>query len=167
MDVADGPLGKYSEENIMLGLDPGRDKTGFAFVNVNSEGKLLASGIFTSSERGNFFRTLEAQENISRWIIEGDSQNINYSRIKFIALGNGTGSKEFHDYVKSISDYEIIIVNERNTTLEARGLYWKIHRPSLLMRLIPESMRVPARILDDLAAWAIALRALSVLHEKI
>ena len=90
-----------------------------------------------------------------------------FSEIKFIALGDGTGSKEFYDYIKTVTSYEIIIVNERNTTLEARGLYWKLHRPGFLMRLLPESLRVPARILDDLAAWAIALRALRVLHEKI
>ena len=161
MAMVNGQVGKYSEENIILALDPGRDKTGFALVDM--QGSLLASGIFSSSERDNFFRNM----NFSEWLIEGSSKNIADSQIKFIALGDGTGSKEFHDYVKTVTSYEIIIVNERNTTLEARGLYWKLHRPGLLMRLIPESLRVPARILDDLAAWAIALRALRVLHEKI
>ena len=165
MDVAAGSMGIHSEKNIILALDPGRDKTGFAFLDF--DGRLLASGIFSSSERDNFFRTLESGESFSRWTLEGDSKSVNHSQIKFIALGNGTGSKEFHDYVKTVADYQIIIVNERNTTLEARGLYWKLHRPSLLMKLIPESLRVPARILDDLAAWAIGLRALRVLREKI
>ena len=165
MDVASRSMGIHSEEDIILALDPGRDKTGFAFVDT--DGKLLASGIFVSSERDNFFRTLDSDKNFSAWTLEGSSKNIAHSRVKFIALGNGTGSKEFHDYVKSIACCDIMIVNERNTTLEARSLYWKIHKPGLLMKLIPEGLRVPARILDDLAAWAIALRALSVLSEKI
>lgn len=54
----------------------------------------------------------------------------------------------------------IVIINEHNTTLEARSLYWKIHTPGLLARLIPEGIRIPKRTLDDLAAWAIASRAL-------
>ncbi|MBR0203998.1 MAG: hypothetical protein IJQ56_06520, partial [Synergistaceae bacterium] len=65
------------------------------------------------------------------------------------------------------TDYEIKVVNEKNTTLEARELYWRLHEPSFLMRLIPKNLRVPDRILDDLAAWAIGLRALKVLREKI
>ena len=154
MDVANGSMGVYPEKDMILALDPGRGKTGFAFVDM--QGSLLASGIFASSERDNFFRDFD--RGIS--FLEGSAENITHSRIKFIALGNGTGSKEFHDYVKRVTDYEIKVVNERNTTLEARELYWQLHKPSLLQRLIPKSLRVPDRILDDLAAWAIALRAL-------
>ncbi len=40
------------EKYITLGLDPGRDKTGFAFVN--REGGLLLSGIFPASCRLSF-----------------------------------------------------------------------------------------------------------------
>ena len=36
------------QEYIALAFDPGRDKTGFAFMNT--EGSLLASGIFTADE---------------------------------------------------------------------------------------------------------------------
>ena len=54
MAVADGQMGIHSrEEYIVLGLDPGRDKTGFAFAD--EEGGLIASGIFPSSESDIFF----------------------------------------------------------------------------------------------------------------
>ena len=161
MDVANGSMGIYPEKDMILALDPGRDKTGFAFVDM--QGNLLASGIFESSQRDKFFENLGG--GIS--FLEGNAERITHSRVKFIALGNGTGSKEFHDYVKRVTDYEIKVVNEKNTTLEARELYWRLHEPSFLMRLIPKNLRVPDRILDDLAAWAIGLRALKVLREKI
>lgn len=156
MDVADGQMGIHAGEKcLVLGFDPGRDKIGFAFADF--EGELILSGIFASSEREKFF------EDISGFIIE---QRINiipeniFSHLKFIAIGNGTKSKEFYDYVSEKFNCEIIITDEKNTTLEARSLYWKIHEPDLWVKLLPEGMRVPGRILDDLAAWSIVLRAL-------
>ena len=148
------------EKHIVLGLDPGRDKTGFAFVN--DEGGLIASGIFPSSESDRFFGAVMTGESLAEFTIEGDSQALSQipDSIRFIAIGNGTHSKDFTAKVRAAFSCEVMTVDERNTTLEARGLYWKIHAPNFWMRLIPEGLRVPARVLDDLAAWAIALRAL-------
>ena len=161
MAVAYGQMGIHSREKyIVLGLDPGRDKTGFAFVD--DEGGLITSGIFPSSRSDNFFRAVIAGENLTEFLIEGDSQVLPKipDSIKFITIGNGTHSKDFTERVKAAFSCEVLTVDERNTTLEARGLYWKIHAPNFWTRLIPEGLRVPARVLDDLAAWAIALRAL-------
>ena len=163
MGVVDGQMGIHvRQEYIVLGIDPGRDKTGFAFVD--DRGALLASGIFPSNEADNFFSAvLAGREYFSSWLIEGSAESLHenlLSAIKFIAIGDGTHSKNFTERVRESLPCEILTVDERNTTLEARGLYWKIHRPSFLMRLIPEGVRVPARVLDDLAAWAIALRGL-------
>ena len=156
MVLADGQMGIYTgKESLILGLDPGRDKVGFAFVNLN--GDLITSGIIPTSERDKFF----AGENLSSYIIEGERDSISLSNVKFIALGNGTSSKEFHEYVRNKVTCEIIIVDEKNSTLDARKLYWKIHKPGFFARMLPESLRVPKRILDDLAAWEISLRALN------
>ena len=140
------------EKDLALGLDPGRDKTGFAFVNL--DGDLLLSGIFPSCETEKFF------DNFTPYVIERrlDSETPEIiSRIKFIAVGNGTTSKNFTEQLRRITGHEIVTVDEKNTTVEARSLYWKIHRPGIFMRLLPEGMRVPPRVLDDLAAWAVAL----------
>ena len=154
MVLDNGQMGIYYEKKLVLGLDPGRDKVGFAFVELN--GDLILSGIFPTSERDKFF----TGENISEFVIEKRGC-VNLSDVKFIALGNGTHSKEFHKYVKNKVACEIVIVDERNTTLEARKLYWKIHKPGFFAKLLPEGLRVPERVLDDLAAWGIALRALN------
>ena len=160
--MANGQMGIHSREDIVLGIDPGRDKTGFAFVNF--EGELLVSGIFASSEAEEFFRAvLAGREKIASWLIEGNQESLPddlLSAIKFIAIGDGTHSEIFTERVQANLPCEIITVDERNTTLEARNLYWRIHRPSLWQRLVPEGLRVPARVLDDLAAWSIALRGL-------
>ncbi len=156
MALANGQMGIYTgEKSLVLGLDPGRDKVGFAFVKLN--GDLIASGIFPANERDKFF----AGENLSGYVIEGKADSILLGGVKFIALGNGTNSKNFHEYVKSKLTCEIIIVDEKNSTLDARKLYWKIHKPGLFVRILPEKFRVPKRILDDLAAWEISLRALN------
>ena len=150
-----GQMGIYiREKSIILAFDPGRDKTGFAFADM--EGGLLLSGIFPANERDEFFRSLSAGD-VSRWRIEGNGTAFAPS---VIAVGDGTYSREFREYVHDRLNAEVLTVDERNTTLEARGLYWRIHRPGLLMRLLPEGLRVPGRVLDDLAAWAVALRAL-------
>ncbi len=148
------------EKNLILAFDPGRDKTGFALVNFN--GGLIFSGMFPSQEREKFFDMLLNKKSIEEFIIEGEDKEYKnfFSRIKFIAVGNGTHSKEFYENAKNKfpSEFEIKIVDEKNTTLEARKLYWKIHKPGFFIKILPEGLRVPKRVLDDLAAWAIALR---------
>ena len=207
MAVADGQMGIHvREERIVLGLDPGRDKTGFAFVD--GEGELIVSGIFPSGESGRFFAAVMANfcggdavmnshddvmnlhdavmnphddamnlhgdahnphgdamnlhtEALSEWIIEKVSPlPENISSIAFIAIGNGTHSKAFTQQVRAALPCKIITVDEKNTTLEARSLYWSLHAPSFWVRLLPEGLRFPARVLDDLAAWSIAVRGL-------
>ena len=143
---------------IILALDPGRNKTGFAFVDF--DGRLLASGIFLTDEREKFFDELESSSpKFLSWLKEGSTENFN-EPVSLIIIGNGTTSGEFSLYVQERASCEIIPVDEKNTTLEARELYWKIHRPGLITRLLPEGLRVPKRTLDDLAAWAVALRGL-------
>ena len=142
-----------AESDFVLAFDPGRDKSGFAFVDF--DGGLIASGIFPTSE----FKRLT--DDLSPYIIEGVPPENAIQRVKLIIIGNGTHSREFAERVKAtITGHEVMTVDERNTTLEARGLYWKLHRPGIFMRLLPEGMRVPGRVLDDLAAWAVALRGL-------
>lgn len=161
MAVADGQMGIYTREKyLVLGLDPGRDKTGFAFVD--SEGRLIVSGIFPSSESDDFFRAVIDGGSLAEFIIEKNSplpENLSAS-LKFVAIGSGTHSKDCTSQVRAIFTCEVLTVDERNTTLEARSLYWRLHKPNFWIRLLPEGLRVPNRLLDDLAAWAIALRAL-------
>lgn len=158
MAVADGQMGIHAqeEEGLVLAFDPGRDKTGFAFTAP--DGSLLLAGIFPTNEQDRFFACVLSREGLSEWLTEGSCGSLT-GNIEFIAVGDGTHSKDFTQKVKASLPYPVLTVNEKNTTLEARNLYWKLHSPSFWMRLLPEGMRVPARVLDDLAAWSIAIRA--------
>ena len=156
MALASRQMGIYTrEKDLALGLDPGRDKTGFAFVNF--DGELLLSGIFPSNETEKFF------DDFTPYIVERKidfSAEEIISQVKFIAVGNGTTSRDFTEKLRTITGHEIITVDEKNTTIEARNIYWKIHRPGIFLRFLPEGMRVPPRVVDDLAAFAVALRGL-------
>ena len=153
-------------EKIILGVDPGRDKIGFAFVNYNNR-ELILSGIFYFNELENFINKIKIFNNLNNfkdfeeWQRENFINNFNLNKNfeLIIALGDGTKSREFKDYLENNLNNKIIIVDETGTTLEARNLYWRLHKPKLLTRLLPQGMRVPERILDDLAAWAVARRA--------
>jgi hypothetical protein len=50
---------------------------------------------------------------------------------------------------------ELETADEYGTTLKGRELYWKLHPPKGLWKLVPTSLRTPPRDIDDLAAWAI------------
>ncbi len=147
---------------MILGLDPGRDKIGFAFTDL--DGGLISSGIFQQIEHVLFFHALLSDpHSLSRWTIEGNTDALPTPlahSLEFAAIGNGTHSQPFTDLAKNSLPCKVLTVDERNTTLEARSLYWKLHKPGIFMRLLPEGLRVPNRVLDDLAAWAIAVRAL-------
>ena len=52
--------------------------------------------------------------------------------------------------------FDVKIVDEKNTTLEARKLYWKKNPPSGWRRLLPISMQVPPVPVDDIAAEVLA-----------
>ena len=86
MVLDNGPLDVYlRQRDLILAFDPGRDKTGFALVNL--DGELIFSGIFPSIEREKFFDALLNAKSIDEFIIEKISEN-NFSalisRIKFI-----------------------------------------------------------------------------------
>ena len=77
-----------------------------------------------------------------------------------ILVGDGTGHREVVAALRR-RGFEPRIVDERNTTLEARSLYFRDHPARGLARLLPAGMRSPERSIDDYAAYAIALRWLA------
>jgi hypothetical protein len=80
-------------------------------------------------------------------------------------MGNGTGAREFMASVGGFP-FEVEFVREKGTTLEARNLYWNLHPPAGWLRFVPRSLIVPPRDIDDLAAWAIALRYKRILFSQ-
>ena len=119
---------------MIVGLDPGKN-VGVAFVNA--EGELGYRNIVT----------LEALE------------TLHLPRGATLVVGNGTGAEGVKGVLRKRS-LSFTVVDEAGTTLEARALYFKDHPPRGLLRLLPEGLRLPPKLLDDYAAYAIVLRYL-------
>ena len=150
---------------MILGIDPGRGKTGWAIVK--EEGSLLMSGIFPTAAGEGFFQGIIelSGEKIEPFMLEGLAQDIETVRLSECLIGNGTG-KNILLFLAQGLPVRVQLVPEKGTTLASRDLYWKIHPPRGVQRILPASLRVPPRDVDDLAAWAIVLRYLEQQGKK-
>lgn len=142
---------------MFLGIDPGRDKVGWALTDA--EGELLLSGIFRAEDAALFFSAFESGvlERLAPFILEKTPGEITDFASAELLMGDGTGKEYLLSLAQSAS-LGVKLVSERETTLLARRLYWKLHPPRGVWRLVSTSFRIPPRDIDDLAAWAIVLR---------
>jgi hypothetical protein len=167
MDVALSPLGFHDGRSLMLaGIDPGREKFGWAMVE--SDGRLLLSGI---APRGDFNTWLEAATagttgGFAEWVRERYFFELQLPPCEKILLGSGTGMKEMAEKIR-LKNEPFETVPEAYSTLRARKLYWILHPPRGLVRLLPLSFRVPPRPVDDLAAWRLVLDYLGFMADEI
>lgn len=137
---------------MKCGIDPGRHKIGFALVEAN---ELLFSAIIPKADEERLRETLVSQswENFTQWRQEGSLERLNGRKLQKICVGDGTSSSEIICLLEK--ELTIEVTDEKGTTLEGRKRYWLLHPPRGLWRLVPVSLRVPPRDIDDLAAWAL------------
>ena len=129
-----------------LGIDPGRDKTGLAIVR--EDGALRSQKVVrTGSLRNSIPEFLEER------LVSGNVWSL-HRVLAGIVIGNGTNSVPIHE------------IGEAHSTEEARRLYWKIHPPKGLRRLIPLGLQVPPVPLDGYAAVVQVRRYLAALAEQ-
>ena len=126
---------------VILGIDPGTRKAGFALVDEG--GEILELGIEGTEALADRVRRMGATRDI-----------------RAIALGKGTHSREVGRALASLG-VPVVLVDEYETTLAARKLYFLEHPPRGWRRLIPLGMQLPPRPIDDYAAVLIARRFLS------
>lgn len=136
---------------MFCGIDPGRFKIGIAFADGE---KLLYSAIIPKVNESVICAALENGEwhLLDDWRREGRLANLAGRSVEKIYLGNGTSSSELG---KKLERLCVEVTDERGTTLKGRKLYWKLHPPRGLWRLVPTSLRTPPRDIDDLAAFCI------------
>lgn len=128
----------------ILGIDPGRLKTGVAVVG--DKGETLWRAIIQPD-------ALEARlpELLNQWQIE------------VIALGDSTASDNARAQIeRAIAELpvELRVVDESGSTLEARPLYWADNPPRGWRKLVPLSLQEPPEPIDDYAAVIVARRSL-------
>ena len=107
---------------MVLGLDPGRDKVGWAFVG--REGELLRSGIFPSRERALFWRALRAwdQDLLDTWTLERPFEKRGVAMPDVFVVGKGTcGGALAADLRAQSFGGRVLCVDEKGTTLEVKN----------------------------------------------
>jgi RNase H-fold protein (predicted Holliday junction resolvase) len=123
-----------------VGIDPGRSKCGFAVV-------------YDDGERGcvDVVPTPDIAERIDREVREG--------AVAALCVGHATSSSAIIEMCKTRwPEIPRSIVDETNTTLEARALYFVDHPPRGLWRFVPRGLLVPKAPLDGYAAVLIVDR---------
>lgn len=126
---------------MILGIDPGTRKAGYALVG--RDGTALVIGI----------------EEISALRARAE-RLVGEHAVTAIALGSGTNRDVLMAQLGDLG-VPIRVVDERETTLRARALYFADHPPRGWRRLIPLGMQMPPRPIDDYAAVLIARRLLA------
>ncbi len=119
---------------MIVAFDPGRN-VGMAVVSA--EGKLLERRILTLAE-------------VATVPLPSDAR---------VIVGDATGSSALQAILRE-REVDFVLVDERDSSLEARKLYLRDHPPRGLERLLPPGLRSPPGPIDDYAAYALALRYL-------
>ena len=129
---------------MILGFDPGRDKCGIAIGNRDR--KIYLHQTIVSGEAIAYI-----DKSLDRWSIE------------LIVMGNLTTAKDWYRRLRaSFASLTIEMINEENSTVEARDRYWQMYPPQGLQKLIPQGLRTPPRPIDDIVAILLIERYLLV-----
>ena len=140
---------KFSpSDSVILGFDPGKDKCGVAVMGLDRQ-----------------LQYHEVVSSVEAIAIIGDL----YQKypISLLVMGNQTTSKSWKQQIeeKLSPTVNIILVDERYSSLEARDRYWQMYPPKGLTKLLPKGMRTPPRPIDDIVAILLIERYLNRLTE--
>ncbi|MHB8178234.1 MAG: RuvC family protein [Vulcanimicrobiaceae bacterium] len=124
----------------VLGVDPGTAKVGYAVLDP--AGLVLVRGIVPPRELSELLARLAAAQ-----------------AIDVVALGSGTNARQVRAILEGMG-LPLCSIDERETTLRARALYFAEHPPHGWRRLIPIGLQLPPVPIDDYAAVLIARRYL-------
>jgi RNase H-fold protein (predicted Holliday junction resolvase) len=130
----------------VLAIDPGSSKCGMALVSRDegTDVKILWRAI---TPRDQVLQAIEAA--------------LKLAQFQTVVIGGGTTSR---DLVKDIRDacpgLGLLVIDEKDTTLQARERYWEHNPRSGWRRLLPASLQMPPEPVDDFVAVILAERVL-------
>ncbi len=126
------------EEEIIIAIDPGTKKCGYAVVDSN-------------------LSVLQREVTPIDKIRNNIEDSFKIYKINKIILGDGTNYKQIEKKLKNyFPRLKIILIEEDFSTLEARKKYFEAHPPRGISKLIPLSLRVPPCQYDDFVAVLLA-----------
>ncbi|MFS8857823.1 resolvase [Synechococcus sp. H55.7] len=133
---------RLEEGRVLIGFDPGRDKCGLAVVQVQPVWQVLHREVVLAGEAPARLQSLWQQFGAER-----------------VILGNQTTAQAWKHQLESlIPPPQIVLVDERHSSEEARRRYWDFYPPRGWERLLPKGMRMPAKAYDDLVALILVER---------
>lgn len=134
------PAPDFASIPIVLSIDPGRDKCGVAIVRAS--GEVVELDVFPRAT-----------------ILATVLQLLQKHGVRQIVLGHATTSRDLSEQLqRECPDIDITTIDETNSTIEARALFWRAHPPRGLARIIPLGLQTPPRPVDDFAAVVLARR---------
>jgi RNase H-fold protein (predicted Holliday junction resolvase) len=127
-----------------LGFDPGRDKCGMAVLETN---------------HCVHYHEVILSDDVTEKLVSLCQQ----FPIEQLIIGNQTTAKQWKAQLEKmlLRPIPITMVDERNSSVEARDRYWQMYPPQGLTRLIPQGLRVPPRPIDDIVAILLIERYLA------
>ena len=120
----------------LISIDPGKCKCGLVLVDLYKK-KVHQAIVLNTEFLPNYVKNLHSSENISKVII-----------------GNGTTSRQNIEKLKFIKK-DLIIVEERNTTLRAKKRYFELFPIRGLKILLPREIFIMNKNLDAVSALII------------
>lgn len=133
-------------EKTVLAIDPGSSKCGMALVHRDTDGKLDV-----------LWRAVVPVGDTADKIGEAQCAR----GFGFVIVGSGTRSRDLVAEIKAkYPGMGVLVVDERDTTMQARERYWEFHRRRGWRRLFPSTMLTPPEPVDDFVALILAERVL-------
>ena len=134
------------KQKIVLAIDPGASKVGMAVVRRDGEDKLTMD-----------WRKISPRPDLAVSIKEA----LSAFAIDLVIVGNGTKSKEIVSEIRELApSMGVLVVDEKDTTMQARERYWEHNPRRGWRRLMPATLQVPPDPVDDFVALILAERVL-------
>lgn len=134
-------------ERTILSIDPGSSKCGVALVRRDPEGVtgVVWQGIVPSGTIGKAAHDLRMKDDFS-----------------LVVVGGGTTSRNVVDQLREhMPSVGILVVDEKDTTMNARERYWIDNPRRGWRKLLPATLQTPPEPVDDYVAIILAERVLS------
>jgi len=129
---------------VILGFDPGKDKCGLAVMGLD--------------------RQLHYHQVVSALLVITTIVELRQKfPISIMVMGDQTTAKRWKQqlYQELPEPLNIVLVDERYSSLEARDRYWEMYPPKGFLKLLPQGMRQPPRPIDDIVAILLIERYLN------
>jgi RNase H-fold protein (predicted Holliday junction resolvase) len=134
-------------EKTVIAVDPGTSKCGIALVRRDEENLVEL-----------VWRSIAPRDRLIQKLLEAES----VWPYALIIVGSGTSSREVVAEIRrELPKIAVLVVDEKDTTMQARERYW-LHNPRRgWRRLLPSTLQVPPEPVDDFAALILAERVLN------